>query len=168
MVLISVLDFQNGGKSAIFSNEPEPITETADYLAANWRNPACEGELLALAEQWGSRLLVPEVWREVLPQAGLLISSAISGGNLRQRFREAAKRPCWLLTEPMKTAFPLPCPSGQGVPVLDLPKRQSFYSEALGCRYLHDPEQVILFDTEETMEKKIELARECGFAGVIA
>ena len=64
-----------------------------------------EAELRLLAERLGPRLVVPEVWRELLPHAGLLISSAISGGTMKQRFEEAvraAPRRCWLLIEPLR------------------------------------------------------------------
>ena len=37
-----------------------------------------EDRLTALAVNYGPRLLVPEVWSRLLPQAGVLISSAIS------------------------------------------------------------------------------------------
>ena len=98
-----------------------------------------------------------------------LVMDYVSGGDLRQRFREAAEHwQCWLQLQPMAVVFPLPCPDGQGSPVSELPKSAGFYSEALGCRYVHTPQQVILFDTEETLEQKIRLAQEFGFTGIIS
>ena len=133
-----------------------------------------EPVLLALAESMGSRLVVPEVWRELLPQAGLLISSAISGGSLRQRFLEAAARSprrCWLLLEPMRMEFPLPCPTGVGTETTMVHAGKQFFSEDLCCQYTHFVRNgsgtMVLWDTEDTLQKKLALARECGFLGFV-
>lgn len=169
MVLQTLTDFYGGVHPAVCSFAPEPEEEllqaAADeaYLVLDWPEPAPQpfGAL-------GNRLLVPESWAQLFPQAGLLISSAMSGGDIRQRFKEAAEhRQCWLQLQPMRMAFPLPCPDGEGTPVSELPKSEGFYSEALGCRYVHTPQQAVLFDTEETLEKKILLAQECGFIGIL-
>ena len=167
MVLQTLTDFYGGSHSAVCSFAPEPVEELlqaeAEYVVVDWPEPAPQpfGAL-------GNRLLVPESWAQLFPQAGLLISSAMSGGDIQQRFKEAAAhRQCWLQLQPMAVVFPLPCPDGQGHPVTDLPKSAGFYSETLGCRYIHTPQQVILFDTEETLEQKIRLAQECGFVGII-
>ena len=168
MVLQTLTDFYGGTHSAVCSFAPEPEEELlqaeAEYVVVDWPQPASPA--LAVLD---SRLLLPESWAHLFPQAGLLISSAMSGGDLRQRFREAAEhRQCWLQLQPMAVVFTLPCPDGQGSPVSELPKSVGFYSEALGCRYVHTPQQVILFDTEETLEQKIRLAQECGFTGIIS
>lgn len=169
MVLQTLTDFYGGAHGAVCSCAPEPEEELlqsaqeAAYLVVDWPQPASQ----ALAVL-GSRLVVPEGWAQLFPEAGLLISSAMSGGEIRQRFQDAAAhRQCWLQLQPMAVAFSLPCPDGQGVPVSELPKSDGFYSEALGCRYVHTPQQVILFDTEETLEQKIRLAQACGFAGML-
>ena len=167
MVLTCVFDFQGREKSAVWLPAPEPAETNAEYLVVNWADPAREAALTALAARWGPRLLVPEIWRQVLPQAGLLVSSAISGGELKQRFLDVPSRRCWLLEEPMCMTFPLPCPTGQGIPASEMPKNAGFYSPALGCRYTHRPGQVLLFDTEETMARKRRLAEQCGFLGYL-
>jgi hypothetical protein len=48
-----------------------------------------------------------------------------------------------------------------------LPEKEGFYSEALCCRYIHEPGRVFLYDTEETLERKKQLAESLGFCGVI-
>ena len=114
-----------------------------------------------------NRFAVQEIWKELLPDAPLLISSAICGGNLRTRFEEAAsKRRCCLLLEPIRMQFPLPCFDGCGEPVRDIPNGKHFYSDALCCYYAHTPTSVILWDTEETLNRKIQLAKDAGFFGV--
>ena len=143
-------------------------------LALLTEDRADETTLTELARDLGPRLLVPEVWRTLLPQAGILISSSISGGTLRDRFREAAAahpRRCWLLLEPMAMEFPLPCPSGLGKEITITNYRQQFYSEDLGCMYSHFIRHgrgfMVLWDTEHTLLKKMELAKYCGFQGYV-
>lgn len=167
MVLTRVFDFHGQEKTAACITSADVPQTDADYLIADWTDPSQEAALTALAAHWGPRLLVPDVWRQVLPHAGLLISSAISGGELCQRFLEAPPRRCWLLEEPLCMAFPLPCPTGQGTPAAAIPGDSGFYSPALGCRYIHQPGQLVLFDTNETMARKRQLAKECGFLGYL-
>ncbi len=113
--------------------------------------------------------LIPEQWQRSLPGAELMVSSAASGGDLRQHFREAVTtgRPCWLLMEPMAAAFPLPCPDGQGRKAPQTAGDGGFFSQTLGCRYTHTPEEAVLYDTAETLEKKLQWAREAGFQGFL-
>jgi len=126
-----------------------------------------EGRLLELHRSMGDRLIVPEVWKELLPDSPILISSAISGGDLRTRFRQAAEEhDCYLLPEPLGMRFPLPCRDGVGETV-EVPDTQGFYSETLCCYYAHEPGSVILWDTEETMMQKTLLAKELGFLGCV-
>lgn len=133
-----------------------------------------ENRLLALAEQFGPRLLIPEVWSQVLPQTGVLVSSALSGGTMAQRLAEAAEsypHRCWLLLEPMAMEFPLPCPTGNGVQMTTIDCDKQFYSEALCCQYAHFVRNqqgfVVLWDTEKTLQQKKELAKEAGFLGYV-
>ncbi len=130
--------------------------------------------LRQLADRHGSMLVVREVWRELLPQAGLLISSAISGGTIEQRFAEAvhaAPNRCWLLQEPIRMEFSLPCPSGIGNEITIIDYGQVFQSHALGCCYTHFIRDqrgfVRLWDTEDTLRKKAELAHAAGFCGCL-
>lgn len=146
--------------------------QTGSPIAILTTDLASEPALLSLAEALGPRLVVPEVWREVLPQAGLLISSAISGGSLRQRFQEAAERSprrCWLLLEPMQMEFPLPCHTGIGKPIDAATYDRQFFSKDLCCQYTHFIRNgqgiMVLWDTEESLSKKLELAKNCNFLG---
>ena len=174
MVLRTLTDFHGKEYQSLWP-QPQDTAETVlqaaeqvDYIAADWEAPS-DFPALQRISGLGKQLLVPERWQQDFPEAGVLVSSAMSGGDLQQRFRELALgRRCWLLVEPMAMAFPLPCPDGQGTPVTELPTGDGFYSEALGCRYVHRPGQAILFDTPETLERKIQLAQKTGFQGVIA
>lgn len=136
------------------------------YAAVLTSNRNDEAQLIALSADMKERLVVQEAWKEILPKSSLLISSAISGGDLRQRFREAAaKRSCFLLIDPIKTTFPLPCPDGVGTPVSEIPPTPHFYSDALCCYYAHSKSSFTLWDTEETLLKKMQLAKDFGFLG---
>jgi len=126
-----------------------------------------EGRLKELSAEMGDRLSVQEIWKELLPEASLLISSAICGGDLRTRFQEAAReRRCCLLLEPIRMRFPLPCLDGCGETIVEIPEGQHFYSDALCCYYAHTPTSMTLWDTEESLQQKVQLAKEAGFLGV--
>ena len=170
MVFLTLSDFTGNSFRAVYSPTPEPIepllTADADCIVADWHADSGAQDLHRLFES-GHRILVAECWQDVLPEAELLISSSISGGSLRQRFRQLPAAKCWLRLERLCRTFPLPCPDGQGVPAAGLPETEGFYAVDLVCRYIHRPGEVTLFDTEETLERKIQLAQECGFRGVI-
>ncbi len=146
-------------------------TSAPTPIALLTRDRQSEAVLEQLALTLGSRLVLPEVWRDLFPQTGVLISSAISGGSLQARFREAAEQSpgrCWLLLEPMQTVFPLPCPTGQGSPA-PMEHGNVFYSDTLCCQYTHflrnGTGYMLLWDTEETLQQKCMLAKDCGFLG---
>jgi len=127
-----------------------------------------EAQLSKLHAQMKDRLVMPEVWKDLFPDAPILISSAISGGDLPERFQEAVKeRICYLFLDPMRVSFPFPYPDGIGTAVEQVPG-EGFYSSSLCCYYAHfagnDP-HVILWDTDSTMEEKKRLAKEAGFFG---
>ena len=131
--------------------------------------------LLELAERCGPRLLVPEVWSRILPRCGVLVSSAISGGTIGERFQEAAAaypRRCWLLMEPMAMEFPLPCPTGTGNQITITNYDKHFFSEGLCCEYTHFIRNqqgfLVLWDTAQTLYRKMELAKAAGFLGVVS
>ena len=135
---------------------------------------ADEVRLLELAERYGPRLLVPEVWSQVLPRCGVLISSALCGGTFVQRVEEAAQaypRRCWLLVEPMAEEFPLPCPSSIGNKLATVNYDNQFYSDLLCCQYTHFIRNqqgfLVLWDTEQTLRRKLELAKAAGFLGYV-
>jgi len=154
-----------------------PLPNDTCFLWADVSDPAAEAALQMLAEHLGARLLVPEVWREVLPQAGVVVSAAISGGFLEHRLQNAAEASpgrCWLLADPVRMRFPLPCPSGCGLTlseqdILQLRSgKPSFYSPELCCQYCYQsPDSVLLFDTEQSLAEKLRLAEQMGFHGAL-
>ena len=151
------------------------LTPGSGPFAVLTRDRSQEARLLALAERYGPQLLVLEVWSQVLPRCGVLISSAISGGTFSQRVEEAARaypRRCWLLAEPIAEEFPLPCPSGSGSQITIIDYDKLFRSDALCCQYTHflrDQQGImVLWDTKETMRRKMELAKAAGFLGYVS
>ena len=138
-----------------------PALETARF---------CDG-LLRLGLQ---PILTENAW-----QAGcgaeMLISSALSGGDLRARIEEARDR-CGGLSldlERICRSFPLPCPDGEGEELsaqalagyLRNGAKPS-YSEELGCKafsaQVKGETRIILFDDRETLCKKTQLAAALG------
>lgn len=148
---------------------PETMTHTT---AAILTTDMEQEDTLALMElHLGPKLVLPEFWANRFPRCGVLISSAICGGELRTRLRnatEAYPHRCWLLAEPQPVEFPLPCPDGCGRPAAQ-PTGPSFYSQALCCQYTHffrnHQGYFTLWDTEQTLAQKIALAKELGFLG---
>lgn len=163
MVLPPISDFP---EAQIFEISTLPSHEYGAVLTLD-RND--EDALIEHSRIMRERLIVPEVWKELLPEASLLISSAICGGDITERFREAAmERLCWLLVEPIRMRFPLPCLDGCGEPVPRIPEGHHFYSEALCCYYAHFPDSVVLWDTESTLQTKLQLAKAAGFLGFVS
>ncbi len=137
----------------------------------------CPGlELLRFCEILRRRGIRPVVseqsWQEGCG-AAMLISTAVSGGTLEQRLREAKARSgeIWLDLERTRRLFPLPCPDGAGLPLSgdDLERLLGggdtpFFSEALQCRIavLRDPVRFLLFDDADTLLRKTALAQELG------
>ena len=106
----------------------------------------------------------------------VLVGTAVSGGSLRGLLEEAIAR-CGagqiaLGLERLAMEFPLPCPSGVGRPLtphelMELRKGQHvFFSSALCSKYFvlrrGEAWRFVLFDDEETVQKKAELARSLG------
>ena len=124
----------------------------------------------------GRGLYVPECYGEEVPQANVLICTAISGGTLRGRLEEARCRfgnRLALDLQRLRMVFPLPCPGGEGrcleqdalCDYLGCDP-QVFYSEDLCVKYFTRPcdcsLEMVLFDDAETLRKKLELARQLG------
>ena len=171
MVIPEILDFP---RAAIIPRSQLPL-RLLRPTAVLLREKSAYPLLLETELESGPQLLLPECWRDLLPQAGVLISSAISGGSFRQRLEDAllaAPKRCWLLVEPASMVFPLPCPTGCGQPVSPPQAHNGFYSEALCCYYTHSAEDetgsFTLFDTEDTLQRKLELARDLGFCGWVS
>lgn len=155
-----------------------PVTDEAlqhlisqnSNLAVFWTDLRQLPTLRWLEEALGPALLVRECWQKLLPCAGVMISSSLSGGCIAQRFEDAVRQTagrCWLLTEPMQALFSLPSPHGEYTPAETVPSGISFYSRTLGCRYIHQPGQIILYDTAQTINEKVRQARIHGFLGTV-
>ena len=127
----------------------------------------------------GRALLLPALWAGLSRRAVLFLSSALSGGSLEGRLREAAG--AWgpdrlaLCLERRAEAFPLPAPTGEGRPLSReeleelLARREPavFFSQALCAHYFTLPRrgggaEFVLFDTAESLRRKRELARSLG------
>ena len=130
----------------------------------------------AMLAQSGRRLYVPE--RFAVPEASVLICTALSGGTLRERLSDAAARygtqRVALDCQRLAMDFVLPCRSGEGTPLTpeELSARREscgaavFFSEELCANYFSYTAQgrahFVLFDTAETLRCKLRLGRERG------
>ena len=155
-----------GGVAADFEQPPSP--DRTAFLEAL-------GNILGRNNR---RLYVPESYGRQVPQASVLICTALSGGNLRQRLEECAqtygRQRLALDLQRLRMSFPLPCPSGEGRPlehreVADLLARKQpsvFYSGDLCARYFttteNEESRFILFDDAETLRRKVRLGQELG------
>lgn len=133
-------------------------------------------DLGALLSQSGRRLYVPETF--AVPSACVLICTALSGGTLRERLSDAAARygapRIALDCQRLAMDFLLPCPSGEGTPLTTeelttLRERCDspvFFSSELCANYFSFQERgkphFVLFDTAETLRRKLEFGRERG------
>ncbi len=138
-----------------------PALETARF---------CDG----LIRRGIAPILTESAWRSGYG-AELMISTALSGGDLPSRLEEALARcpQLCLDLERLSRVFPLPCPDGEGGPI----SRQTlqgylrrgarpFFSEELMCKAFHVEEKgetrFILFDDRETLCRKVRLADSLG------
>lgn len=123
-------------------------------------------------------LYVPEHCATAAPSASVLVCTALSGGNLTQRLRDAASA-CGagrmaLDLERLIMDFPLPCPSGQGRPMrrdelAALMARESpsvFFSPDLCARYFtycqEKETHFVLFDDADTLLQKLRIGGSLG------
>ena len=133
-------------------------------------------QLCPILRQSGKRLYVPEGFP--VPEATVLICSALSGGTLRERLSDVCARyganALSLDCQRLAMDFLLPCRSGEGTPLSpqqldELRSRYGaavFFSDALCANYFSYPSEgsmhFVLFDTVETLRRKVELGRERG------
>jgi hypothetical protein len=102
-----------------------------------------------------------------IPWDYYLVDCAVSGGTLRdflQQALEAAQGRLCVRVYPTAMDFPLPCPSGVGETLAfgaEFPT-PSYFSPALCTQYgsylLEDTLHLVLWDTRETLAKKLQLA----------
>ena len=130
-------------------------------------------------------LCIPEAFAQNTAHAKVMIPSALSGGSLELRLEEAAERfgreRVALALERRAEDFSLPSPTGSGRPLSweqlqALKQRLSpsvFFSGDLCARYFTymDGEggaHFVLFDDEDTLRRKVEVARRAGVRTFLA
>lgn len=174
--------------------EPEKLAAAAlrecirrGYSGAvlDWESPRPRGDLLLLAGAIGTlfqknrlTLYVPEVYASAAPTTVVPVCTALSGGNLTQRLRDAASsRSVGRLAldlERLMMDFPLPCPGGQGRPLrredlsglLERERPSVFFSSDLCARYFTYTRQnethFVLFDDADTLLQKLRTGQNMG------
>ena len=130
-------------------------------------------------------LLVPEQYGHCSPHAQVCISSALSGGTLVQRLREAQERfgrdRVVLALQRVAEDFFLPSPTGSGTPLTQeelrerIQQRQPsiFFSHELCARYFtymsrESGAHFVLYDDASTLAKKLQVARSLDIHTVLA
>lgn len=161
----------NRGYGGVLADFEQPETpDRAAFLTALSR-------VLARNGKW---LFVPENYGPQITQASVLICTALSGGNLRQRLEESIRRfgrgRVALDLQRLRMSFPLPCPSGEGEPLsgqeltalLEKKQQSVFYSSDLCAKYFTDTDssgsRFVLFDDADTLRRKLHLGQELGIA----
>lgn len=147
--------------------------------------PRPRGDLLLLAGTVGKlfqknrlALYVPEPYASAAPMAIVPVCTALSGGNLTQRLREAAaSRGTGRLAldlERLMMDFLLPCPDGCGRPLkreelAELMEREQpsvFFSPDLCARYFtyacRGDTHFVLFDDGDTLAQKLRTGQAIG------
>lgn len=126
----------------------------------------------------GKSFFVTEPYSLCAPNAKVLLPSALSGGNfcehLKRGVHSVGKRRAVLDLEWLRMDFPLPCPSGEGTVLTERELRElhdaeqavSFYSQPLAADYFgyarREEHHFVLYDTPETLSKKIRIASSLG------
>lgn len=132
--------------------------------------------LAVLCSRYGRTLYVPESSGGALPQARVVVSTALSGGTLRRRLEEAVRRfgPHRMVLDLACTRmdFSLPAPYGEGTSLTARQltalqgQRPVFFSPELCARYFTYEQggmaHFVLFDDADTLRRKIQLAAALG------
>ena len=191
-MVLDCRDFDGLGRTAPFCQEV--VRECA---ARNFSGVVCDFEagplppLEETAAQLGKEcarrgwaLLVPEPYAPCSPHAQVMISSALSGGSLELRLKEAAERlgreRVVLALQRTAEDFFLPSPTGSGRPLTRQQLRQLiqqrspsiFFSRELCARYFtymsrDSGAHFVLFDDPQTLAHKVEVARSVGISTVL-
>lgn len=140
-------------------------------------------ELDRAARRGGLSLWVHESDGDALPECRVLVSTALSGGDLRTRLEACCRRfggeRIVLELQRLRMEFPLPCPTGQGKALSpeELRRLQGdnavYYSRELGSRYFTcrrgQETRFVLLDDGDTLRRKIALGEELGIPrGLVA
>ena len=186
MMVIDDAGFSGGGEPEGFCNEVLRECAARRFTGVVCRfleRPApvlaqAVGKLGELCRGRGLELFVSEGYGTAAPGAGVLISTALSGGSLRGRIEEAGERyglsrlALWL--ERRAEDFLLPSPSGAGSPLTgeELERRRAehgaevFFSTELCAHYFTymagEKGHFVLFDDVGSLRKKMRLGEELG------
>ena len=184
--------FDGRGDPASFCREVVGECRSRGFSGAvlDWekRLPLLEETAARLDEGFrrrGLALYVPEAYGRRAPHAGVLISSALSGGSLTRRLEEAGERfgreRVVLALEKRAEDFFLPAPTGCGQPLSreELAQRMArlrpsvFFSRELCARYFtymsrESGAHFVLFDDGDTLCRKVEVARRAGVTAFFA
>ncbi len=129
-------------------------------------------------------LYVPEFYGDRCPIAQVLVSSALSGGSLRQRLEEVTERfgsqRVTLAVERVAMDFYLPSPTGHGEELsrealhtlMEQRAPSVFFSSDLCAHYFtymsrQNGAHFILFDDAASIRKKLDLARQAGIGSAL-
>ena len=190
-----------GGLLSVSSREAPQISDPTALCEATLREcnrrsyngavldfePPCRRDLLQFAKQLApllhnsKRILyVPEDYAHQVPQASPIICTALSGGDLTERLKQAAsrypKRHLALDVQRLCMDFALPARSGEGIPLSDdafkallQEKHPSiFFSPALCTRYFtyvqNGIAHFVLFDDADTLRQKVRIGNQLGFS----
>lgn len=180
-----------GGSPSRFCQQAlrECAARNAVGLCANWSARLTESMrqlTSALDSAFAGKnltLWVPEAYGDVCRSAQVLISSAMSGGTLRQRLEEAVERygaeRTALAVEWMRSDFLL---SSEGAAERELSEAELdalrekyapkiYQTSELAAEYFTYSEDehthLVLFDTPESLRNKLELAQSMGIASVM-
>ena len=132
--------------------------------------------LESLCRRYGRTLYVPERCGGQMPDARVVVSTALSGGTLRRRLEEVCRRfgPRRIALDLacVRADFSLPAPYGDGTALTARQlaalreQRPVFFSPELCARYFTYGQggmtHFVLFDDADTLRRKMALAAELG------
>ena len=140
--------------------------------SARKRQPAwCRSAAAGDTAQW-----VHEKCAHTAPGARVLVCTALSGGDIENRLSACCRAfgpdRIVLDLQRLRMDFPLPCPTGEGIPLTDeqlaalQTGRQIFFSRELGARYFTyrrgGETRFVLLDDGDTLHRKIALGERLG------
>ena len=161
------------GGLLLLTGPENPAVPQPDTLAA----------LAELCRRYGRALYVAEPCGHMVPDARVVVSTALSGGTLRQRLGDACRlfgaRRLALDLACVRMDFSLPAPYGTGTALTPQQltelrgRRTVFFSPELCARYFTYEQSgmthFVLFDDADTLHRKIALGTELGIpAGFLA
>ena len=136
--------------------------------------------LCAILRSHNRRLYLPEAYAKRVSGSIAVICTAISGGNFTQRLEEAVSAfgggHVALDVQRLTMDFPLPSPTGEGVPISPQQLRQlleevrpnTFYSRDLCAKYFtytrEEQAHFVVFDDADTLRRKLHTGRDLGFS----